>query len=484
MIADLLRVQALIFLATPFVALPEVLLIRELDFRRPALVNLAATAVSAAVALGGALAGFGVWTLVYAPIAFFWSRAIGLTLAARLVWPSFGFAGAGRMIRFGLVMLAATCSGRWSPSRTCSSLALARAHQLGLYAEALFLTTIITGKFVPPLNEVAFPAYSRLQDDLPHSASFLKAVRLIMLVTCPLYVGLAVIAGDAVTVVLGAKWAAMAPLVSVLALAMPAMTLHILFAPALNAVGQPRITMQASLLGAAIMPLAFLAAECDGARRGSPGPGCWRSRCAAVRLPARAGPLAITAAQLGAAIAPALGARRGDGLAGLRPVGAARRLGHGSGWCCSSPPAACLRGDALRRLARDTARAARLVLRRQPPAARGRRLCDVSGFGEGSRAWYRAPRRPVNGAWERDELASRRTGRRRHPDGAARRGSAGRCTRGRPGSRCRRDRARARALPAHDRAGDDRRRRPVPLHARHRRRRRRWSRAISPTGSR
>ena len=48
---------------------------------------------------------------------------------------------------------------------------------------------------MPPLNEVAFPAYARLQDDMPAlSASFLKAVRLIMLVTCPLYFGLAVVA--------------------------------------------------------------------------------------------------------------------------------------------------------------------------------------------------------------------------------------------------------------------------------------------------
>ena len=45
-VADLLRVQALIFLATPFIALPEVLLMRELDFRRPALVTLGATLVS------------------------------------------------------------------------------------------------------------------------------------------------------------------------------------------------------------------------------------------------------------------------------------------------------------------------------------------------------------------------------------------------------------------------------------------------------
>ena len=46
-VADLLRLQALIFLATPFIALPEALLIRELDFKRPAIANLSATFVSA-----------------------------------------------------------------------------------------------------------------------------------------------------------------------------------------------------------------------------------------------------------------------------------------------------------------------------------------------------------------------------------------------------------------------------------------------------
>ncbi|HYD23349.1 MAG TPA: lipopolysaccharide biosynthesis protein, partial [Croceibacterium sp.] len=311
LVAELLRVQALIYLATPFIALPEVLLMRELDFRRPALVNLAATALSAAVALACALAGLGVWTLVYAPIAFFWARAIGLTLAARFfVLPSFRFAGAGRMFQFGMVMLGShlfwtivTQSDVFIASRSLDP------HQLGLYAEALFLTTIVSAKFVPPLNEVAFPAYARLQDDRPLlAASFLKAVRLIMLVTCPLYFGLAAVAGDAVTVVLGAKWAAMAPLVAVLALAMPALTLHILFAPAVNAIGRPRITLQASLLGALLMPLAFLA----GIRWGVAGLAwAWLLAFPAVPLLAflkARKPLGITAAQLGAAIAPGLGA--------------------------------------------------------------------------------------------------------------------------------------------------------------------------------
>jgi O-antigen/teichoic acid export membrane protein len=260
-VADLLRVQALIYLATPFIALPEVLLMRELDFRRPALVTLTATIVSAAVSLACALSGLGVWTLVLAPIAFFWTRALGLVLAARFfVWPSFRFAGAGRMLNFGLLMLGSHLF--WTILTQADVFIASRSldpHRLGLYAEALFLTSLITYKFVPPLNEVAFPAYARIQHDRAQlSAAFLKAVRLIMLVTCPLYFGLATVAGDAVPLVLGGKWGAMSPLVSILALAMPAMTLHILFAPAVNGGGRPDISLKSSLFGAGLMSLAFV----------------------------------------------------------------------------------------------------------------------------------------------------------------------------------------------------------------------------------
>jgi O-antigen/teichoic acid export membrane protein len=311
LVADMLRVQALIYLATPFIAIPEVLLIREMDFRRPAIVNLVATTLSAAVALSCALAGFGVWTLVYAPIAFFWARAIGLTLAARcLVIPSFRFTGAGRMFNYGMLVLASQLF--WTVMTQSDVFIASRSldpHQLGLYAEALFLTMIVATKFVPPLNEVAFPAYSRMQDDLPLlSTSFLKGVRLIMLATCPLYFGLAAVAPDAVVVVLGAKWAEMAPLVRGLSLAMPAFTLSILFAPAFNAVGHAKTTMQASLLGALIMPAAFLL----GVQWGATGL-VWAWLLALPALPlfnlvkARAA-LGIAPARLGAAIAPGIGA--------------------------------------------------------------------------------------------------------------------------------------------------------------------------------
>ncbi|MGH6780785.1 MAG: lipopolysaccharide biosynthesis protein [Sphingomonadaceae bacterium] len=261
-IADLLRVQALLYCATPFIALPDALLSRALDFRNQAKANLAAAVAGAATALGCALAGLGVWTLVFAPIALFYTRAICLTLATRLlVWPSFDFRGARAMFGFGGALLASNLM--WVIQNQADIFIGGRTlnpHALGLYAEALFLTQIFASKFVPPLNEVAFPAYSRLQNDAEAFArSFAKAIRLIMLVALPVYFGLAVTARPAVLVLFGPKWVEIVPLVEILAFAIPFMTLHVLFAPALNAKGQPGVTARLSAAGAIIMTIAFLA---------------------------------------------------------------------------------------------------------------------------------------------------------------------------------------------------------------------------------
>lgn len=260
-VAEMLRWQSLIYLSTPFLILPEAMLTRNLDFKKPAIVNLTSAFIGAAVALGMAFGGYGVWTLVFAPIAIFWTRSIALMIATRFwVRPSFNFKGAGGIFSFGTAMLAA--HGFWIVQSQSDIFIAGRAfdnHNLGLYAEALFLTQIFAAKFVPPLNEVAFPAYARLQNDRAAlSAGFLKAVRLIMLIACPLYLGMAVSAQPFVDVLMGPKWTEAAPIVAILALAMPVMTLHILFAPALNALGLPNIVVRNSIFGAILMPAVYL----------------------------------------------------------------------------------------------------------------------------------------------------------------------------------------------------------------------------------
>ncbi|HYN63729.1 MAG TPA: lipopolysaccharide biosynthesis protein, partial [Candidatus Limnocylindrales bacterium] len=259
-VAQLLRVQALIYLATPFIAVPSALLSRRLDFRRQAQVHLLGALAGAVTALSCALLGFGVWTLVAAPMAMFWTQAIGMTLLAReLCWPSFRFKGADAMVRYGGAMVIVQFF--WfvqSQSDVFIAGRLLSPHDLGLYTTALFLTQILSSKFIPPLNDVAFAAYSRIEGQREAVASaFLKATRLIMLVALPFYFGLAATSEPLVLTVLGPKWADAIPLVGLLALAMPLMALQILFGPANNALGHTSVTVRNAAIGAILMPLAF-----------------------------------------------------------------------------------------------------------------------------------------------------------------------------------------------------------------------------------
>lgn len=267
LVADMLRIQAVIFLTVPFTALPSSLLAKRLEFKTQGKISMAAAILSALMALSLAWFGFGVWALVYAPITGFAFRAIALTIAARsLVKPVFDFRGAGSLVRFGGALT--ICQLFWvvqSQSDIFIAGRLLDTHDLGLYAEALFLTLIVTGRFLPPINEVAFPAYAELHRRGESLAPyFMKTARTVLLVTAPIYFGLAVTAEPAVLTLFGEKWAEMAPFVSGLAVAMPAMALQIVCSPTTNAMGQPKYYLLSNGAGAVIFPVAFLVAISSG----------------------------------------------------------------------------------------------------------------------------------------------------------------------------------------------------------------------------
>ncbi|BCA59623.1 lipopolysaccharide biosynthesis protein [Sphingomonas sp. HMP6] len=260
-VADMLRAQALFYFATPFIALPYALLSRSLDFKGQARVNIIASIASASAALGGALMGLGVWTLVFAPMVLFGVRAIGMTIAAKsLIWPSFDFRGSGSLARYGGVMAVGQLF--WFAQSQADVFIAGRhftPHMLGIYTESLFLTQVFVSKIVPPLNEVAFSAYARIQHDRTAVAfAFARSVRVIMVAALPFYFGLAATAEPLVLIVLGQKWAEMAPVVHLLALAMPFMTLQVLLQPACDAQGRPGIGVGNGAAGAVILAIGFL----------------------------------------------------------------------------------------------------------------------------------------------------------------------------------------------------------------------------------
>jgi len=260
-VAELLRVQALIFLTTPFIALPQALLSRRLEFRAQGIANLVSAITGALTALALAWFGFGVWALVYAPILAFATRGLIMTIAAgHLPLPVFDFRGAGKLIGFGGTLT--LCQLFWIVQSQSDIFIAGRSfdtHNLGLYSESLFLTLIVTGRFLPPVNEVAFPAYAELHKAGRSLAPyFVNTLRSVLLVTAPLYIGLALVAPEAITVVFGEKWIGMAPLVAGLAPVMPLMAVQIVCSPATNATGDARIYLATSIAGALIFVATFL----------------------------------------------------------------------------------------------------------------------------------------------------------------------------------------------------------------------------------
>lgn len=260
-VADMLRVQSLSYLTTPFLALSYALLSRRMDFREQARANIAASLAGAGAALAGALNGLGVWTLVIAPMTMFFVRAVAMTIAARAYyWPSFDFRGAGALARYGGLMAASQLF--WFLESQADVVIAGRQfdpHWLGIYTESLFLTQVLVSKFVPPLNEVAFSAYARLKDDEGAlGRAFIGGARMVMVVALPFYVGLAATAEPLVLTMMGPKWAEAVPVVRLLALAMPFMTLQVLLSPACDAIGRPGVSVRNGATGAVILTGAYL----------------------------------------------------------------------------------------------------------------------------------------------------------------------------------------------------------------------------------
>jgi len=260
-VAELLRVQAAIFLTIPFIAMPSVWLARELEFRKQGQANMASALIGAMTALFLAWLGWGVWALIYAGLSIFVSRAIGLMWAARFwIMPVFNPKGAWDLFTYGGTLT--LCQLFWivqSQSDVVIAGRLLDTYDLGLYTQALFLALIVTGRFVPPINEVALAAYCELhRGGKPLAPYFLKTVRLVMMVCAPVYIGLALTADHVIPVLMGEKWTGLIPIVAGLAAAMPAFALHLICSPVTNAMGRPKVYLFTSIAGAIIFPCMFL----------------------------------------------------------------------------------------------------------------------------------------------------------------------------------------------------------------------------------
>lgn len=261
-LVPVLRVLSLQFLLLIFETLPQSHLERNIEFAQRSIVDLVTLVLGSLTTLALALAGLGVWALVWGTLVTNAARMVGLNLICRsLVWPSFSLRGMGRHFSFGGFVT--FDRGLWflfSESDKFIGGKVLGNHLLGYYAVASQLASLPINKISGLLNSVAFPAFSRAHANAGSDAVrayLLKATRLLAIAAFPVFFGISCTAQPLVAALLGEKWLPAAPLLQLLGVVMPFRLLSNVFPPLLWGIGRPRTSAGNYLLAAILMPLAF-----------------------------------------------------------------------------------------------------------------------------------------------------------------------------------------------------------------------------------
>jgi len=134
---------------------------------------------------------------------------------------------------------------------------------LGFYQMAYRISNAPATEITHVTSQVTFPAYSKLQDNLPGlREGYLKTLQLTAFISIPLAAGIFILAPEFTTIFLTEKWLPMVPAMQALALAGLIRSIAATAGPIFYAVGKPKIdtnwqVVRLVVLAASIYPLTF-----------------------------------------------------------------------------------------------------------------------------------------------------------------------------------------------------------------------------------
>jgi O-antigen/teichoic acid export membrane protein len=258
---QLLPVLGIIVLISPFRTVPLALLDRELRLSRQAFVHV----------LCAVTQSLAVWALAWAG-AGYWSLAVGALLARLLECGAFWYASGWRprlawlgreqrgIIWFGIH--ASVSSLLWFAYSNADFAILGKLSGplvLGYYALAFQIISLPVQKLTANANQVAYPVFCRLQADRDRLRDwYLRLTVLLGSLGLPALVGLALVARDAVQLLLGDRWLPAVVPLQLLSIVGVLMVCSHTLPPLFNALGRPDINSRYSAVCAVVFPAGFV----------------------------------------------------------------------------------------------------------------------------------------------------------------------------------------------------------------------------------
>lgn len=197
---------------------PDALLRRELNFASHSKTRVAAALIGAAISVGGALAGYGAYAIVFGELVQMaielGVRLMTLTFKPRWVLWTPAMPGIVRYSSHLLVTNVFTFLG-WQSDRAVMGRTFG-AEQLGLYQRALGLPASISKPLMQVVESVLLPTLMQVQHDTKRLKNLcLRAVGVSAFVFAPAFVGLAAVGEPLVLTLFGSRWLEAVPLLQI-----------------------------------------------------------------------------------------------------------------------------------------------------------------------------------------------------------------------------------------------------------------------------
>jgi len=219
-LAAIIRWMSLSFLFSGLSSVQSAVLQRNMQFKILAARSLVATVACGIAGMSAAYMGLGVWSLVIKEIVF------GLT-SAILLWstsnwrPGFRFSSQHfrELFSFGINIVGFNFLNFFN--RRADDLLIGYflgAVALGYYSVAYRILLIMIGLLTNVTNQVALPAFSRIQKEPERMRkAFYKVTKYTSLISLPVFIGIAILAPELITVLFGEEWLPSVPIMQILA---------------------------------------------------------------------------------------------------------------------------------------------------------------------------------------------------------------------------------------------------------------------------
>lgn len=239
---------------------PEAILRRELAFRSLAIRQLIAAVAGGVIGVGAAVLGYGVWSLVF-------QLVVQGTVGALVLWIAVpwrpGLDVSWRCFRelfsFGSNIVAMNLLNFFNRQSDDLLIGVVLGPKaLGYYSVGYRILLLLTDVMTRTIESVAFPLFSRIQDDMARlRRAYLMATQISATIATPVFLGVAALAPELINTLFGPKWDAAVPVMQVLSLIGVLHASLFFNSTVLVATGKPRTALFVTVVNAVSNVIAF-----------------------------------------------------------------------------------------------------------------------------------------------------------------------------------------------------------------------------------